>query len=118
MKISLKCVPKGPIDNNSAFVQAMAWSPTGGMPLHEPMPNHFIYAYMCHQGNMKMSFYQYRNSHYKNKMVSQASYFYNGNSYTWKGGLYIKISPLNSMSYTKKQIFTWWILFRSKHTHY
>ena len=32
-----KFVPKGPIDNNSAWVQVMAWRQTGDMPLPEPM---------------------------------------------------------------------------------
>ena len=36
-KISLQYVPKGPIDNNEALVQIMAWHQTGNMPLSEPM---------------------------------------------------------------------------------
>ena len=36
IEISLKFVPKGPIDNNSALVvQAMAWCPVGGKALYE-----------------------------------------------------------------------------------
>ena len=36
-KISLKCVPKGPINNNPALVQIMARHQTGNKPLSEPM---------------------------------------------------------------------------------
>ena len=37
MKISLKFVPKGPIDNIPALVQIMAWRRSGDKPLSEPM---------------------------------------------------------------------------------
>ena len=37
IKISLKFVPKGPINNISALVQIMAWRRTGDKPLSEPM---------------------------------------------------------------------------------
>ena len=46
IKISLKFVPKGPIDNNSALVYIMAWHRIGYKPLSEPMVTWFIYAYM------------------------------------------------------------------------
>ena len=36
-KISLKFVPKGPINNIPALVQIMAWRRPGGKPLSEPM---------------------------------------------------------------------------------
>ena len=36
-KISLKFVPKGPINNNPALVQIMAWRRSGDKPLYEPM---------------------------------------------------------------------------------
>ena len=36
-KISLKFVPKGPINNNPALVQVMAWRRSGDKPLSEPM---------------------------------------------------------------------------------
>ena len=35
--ISLKFVPNGPIDNNTALVQIMAWHRAGDKPLPEPM---------------------------------------------------------------------------------
>ena len=37
IKISLKFVPKGPINNIPAFVQIMAWCRPGDKPLSEPM---------------------------------------------------------------------------------
>ena len=40
-----------------------------------------------------MPSYQYRDSHYKNKMVSRPSYFYNGNAYTGKMVFYIETAP-------------------------
>ena len=37
IKISLKFVPKGPINNIPALVQIMAWRRPGAKPLSEPM---------------------------------------------------------------------------------
>ena len=37
IKILLKFVPKGPINNNSALFQIMAWCRSGDKPLSEPM---------------------------------------------------------------------------------
>ena len=37
IKVSLKFVPKGPINNNAALVQIMAWRRSGNKPLSEPM---------------------------------------------------------------------------------
>ena len=37
IKISLKFVPKGPVDNILALVQIMAWWWTGDKPLSAPM---------------------------------------------------------------------------------
>ena len=44
--MSLKFVPKGPIDNKSALVQVMAWRRTGDEPLSEAMMIQFNDAYM------------------------------------------------------------------------
>ena len=55
IQISLKFVPKRPIDNKSALVQVMARRRTGDKPLPEPMMTQFTDAYMRHQG--EMSFY-------------------------------------------------------------
>ena len=52
IRISLKFVPKGPIDNKVALVQVMAWRRTGDKSLTEPMLIHFTDASMQHQGEM------------------------------------------------------------------
>ena len=41
IQISLKFVPKGPLDNKCARVQVMAWRGTGDKPLPEPILTHF-----------------------------------------------------------------------------
>ena len=41
IQISLKFVPKGPINNKAALVRVMAWRRTGDKPLSEPMLNWF-----------------------------------------------------------------------------
>ena len=46
--ISLKSVPKSPIDNKPALVQVMAWCWTGDKSLIEPMLTLFTDAYMRH----------------------------------------------------------------------
>ena len=46
IRIWLKFVPKGPIDNKPALVQVMAWRLTGDKPLPEPMLTQFTDAYM------------------------------------------------------------------------
>ena len=44
IRISLKFVPRSPIDNKPALVQVMAWHLTGDKPLPEPMPTQFTNA--------------------------------------------------------------------------
>ena len=46
IRISLKFVPKGPINNNPALVQIMAWRRPGDKPLSEPMMASLL-RYMC-----------------------------------------------------------------------
>ena len=48
--ISLKFVPKGPIDNIPALVQIMVWRRIGGKPLSEPMLTISTDACMRHKG--------------------------------------------------------------------
>ena len=48
IKISLKFVPKGLIDNNPALVEIMAWRQIGDKPLSEPMLTWSTDAYMRH----------------------------------------------------------------------
>ena len=52
IKISLKFVPKGPINNIPALVQIMAWRQTGDKPLSEPMIVYLSDAYMGHSASM------------------------------------------------------------------
>ena len=48
IRISLKFVPRSPIDNKPALVQVMAWHRTGDKPLPEVMLAQFTDAYMRH----------------------------------------------------------------------
>ena len=48
IQISLKFVPRSPIDNTPAMVEVMAWRRIGDKPLHEPMLAQFTDAYMRH----------------------------------------------------------------------
>ena len=48
IQISLKFVPKGPIDNSPALVQIMAWRRIGDKPLSEPILTRFTDTYMQH----------------------------------------------------------------------
>ena len=50
IRISLKFVPKGPVDKKAALVQVMAGWRTGDKPLPEPMLTQFTNPYMQHQG--------------------------------------------------------------------
>ena len=52
IQISLKYVPRSPIDNKPALVQVMAWRRTGDKPLPGPMMTQFIDAYVQHKGEM------------------------------------------------------------------
>ena len=48
IQISLKFVPRSPIDNRPALVQVMAWRRRGDKPFPEPMLTQFTDAYMQH----------------------------------------------------------------------
>ena len=52
IQISLKFVPKGPINDESVLVQIMAWRRTCDKPLSEPMMVSFNDAYMRHSALM------------------------------------------------------------------
>ena len=52
INISLKFVPKGPINNIPALVQIMAWCQIGAKPLSEPTMAWFPDSYMQQQGEM------------------------------------------------------------------
>ena len=51
-RISLKFVPKGPINNIPALVQIMAWRRSGDKPLPEPTDAYSTDAYMRHSASM------------------------------------------------------------------
>ena len=48
IQISLKFIPRSPIDNKPAVAQVMAWRRIGDKPLSEPMLTWFTYANMRH----------------------------------------------------------------------
>ena len=48
IEISLKFVPKGPIENTWALFQVMTWRQTGDKPLSDPMLTQFTDTYMRH----------------------------------------------------------------------
>ena len=48
IEISLKFVPRSPIENKPALVQIMVWRRPGDKPLSEPMLTQFTDAYMRH----------------------------------------------------------------------
>ena len=52
IKISLKFVPNGLIDNIPALVQIMAWDRTGDKPLSEPMMSWIAHTYLRHSALM------------------------------------------------------------------
>ena len=52
IKISLKLVPKGSINNTPALVQIMAWHWAGDKPLSEPIMASFADTYTCHLASM------------------------------------------------------------------
>ena len=54
IKISLKFVPKGLIDNNAALVQVMTWRRIGDKLLLEPILTQVTDAYMRHYGEMSL----------------------------------------------------------------
>ena len=51
IQISLKCVPRSPIDNKPALIQVVVWRRIGDKPLPEPMMTQFTDAYMLHWGD-------------------------------------------------------------------
>ena len=48
IQISLKFVPRSPVDNKPALVHLMAWRWTGDKPLPEPMLAQFPDVYVWH----------------------------------------------------------------------
>ena len=52
IKISLKFIPKDPINDKSSLVQMMVWHRAGDRSLSEPMMTWLIEAYACHSSTM------------------------------------------------------------------
>ena len=52
IRISMRFLPKDPINNKLAMVQVMAWCRTGNKPLPEPMLTQLLNAYMWHYEEM------------------------------------------------------------------
>ena len=52
IQMSLKFVPRSPINNKPAVVQVMAWHQTSDKPLPEPVLTQSTDTYMWHQGEM------------------------------------------------------------------
>ena len=48
IQISLKYVPRSPIEDKPALVQVITWCPTGDKPLPVPMMTQFTGTYMQH----------------------------------------------------------------------
>ena len=63
IQISLKFVPKSPINNMPTLVQIMAWRRTGDKPLPEPMITQFTDAYMRHQVEMSQDYWDFLIQH-------------------------------------------------------
>ena len=51
IKVSLRFVPKGPINNSPALIQVMAWRRSGDKPLSEPMMVSLL-TQICHSASM------------------------------------------------------------------
>ena len=54
IKMPLKFVYDGPIDNNLAFVCITAWRRIGDKPFPKPISIRFTEAYMLHEGEMRL----------------------------------------------------------------
>ena len=73
IKISLKFVPQGSINNIPALVQMMPWHRPGNKPLSEPMMVSLlihIYAYMHHLASMSWSPFSMKRNHHNHQAIS------------------------------------------------
>ena len=52
IKIALKFIPKGPVNDITALFQIMAWYLPGGKPLPKPMTVYSTDAYIRHLASM------------------------------------------------------------------
>ena len=82
ISISLKFVPKGPINNIPALVQIMAWCRSGDKPFSEPMMDS-LFTHICvTRPQWVKSYYQYRKSHCGEQAAERTSSFHNVISHT------------------------------------
>ena len=63
----------------------------------------FISDAVTNRLHMKKPSFQHRNSDYRNKMVSQTPYLYNGNIHTWKTIFILRWTPKNRRCRTTKE---------------
>ena len=92
IRISLKFVPKGPIDNKPVLVQVMAWRRSGDKPLPEPTLAQFTDTYMRHWGGWVNGHFcwNYRNS--------------------WGGWMHLSVHHMHACFVNLKfWMFIWWI---------
>ena len=90
IKISLKFVPKGPINNNPALVQIMAWRRSGDKPLSEPtMVSLLTHICVAQPQWFKTVFPLYGDSHVKYTTFARPSYLLHGT----RPHLYFKTAP-------------------------
>ena len=54
IKISVKFVLKGPIDNKTSLVQVKTWRGTGDKPIPEPVLTQFTGDFMRHSASMNV----------------------------------------------------------------
>ena len=83
-EISLKFVPRGPIDNNSAFVQIMVWRRIGEKPLSEPM-----LARLTHICGTRYRLIDIKSKHHEKNIKTQKAHY---------GFEYFQINPRVEMA--------------------
>ena len=84
-KVSLKFIPKGPIHNNPALVEKIAWRRIGDKSLSELMLTRFTDVYIWHQeemiSDMVLSVWRFT---FTDEAVMKLSFLYNGKSHIGK----------------------------------
>ena len=85
IEISLRYVPKGPISNNPALIQIMAWRRSGDKPLSEPMIVRLL-TRICVTRPQRVTF-QAAASIYRdnddNDSINRETFFPNDNHFIW-----------------------------------
>ena len=68
IKISLKFVPKSPLNNIPALVQIMAWHQPGAKPLSESMMLSLL-MYICHSASMSLEKFKFEVHQFSTKLI-------------------------------------------------